>query len=38
MVKKTPEHQSEREDSSDEDFLSQSVAHINIKRIKNDTV
>ena len=34
MVKKTLEHESESEDSSDEDFLSQSVAHMNIKRIK----
>ena len=33
-VKKTLEHESESEDSSDEDFLSQSVAHMNIKRIK----
>ena len=33
-VKKTLRHESESEDSSDEDFLSQSVAHMNIKRIK----
>ena len=33
-VKKTLEQESESEDSSDEDFLSQSVAHMNIIRIK----
>ena len=33
-VKKTLEHESSSEDSSEEDFLSQSVAHMKIKRIK----
>ena len=33
-VKKTQEHESDSEDSSDEDFLSQSVAYMNVKRIK----
>ena len=33
-VKKILEQESESEDSSDEDFLSQSVAHLNIIRIK----
>ena len=33
-VKKTKEHESDSEDSSDEDFLSQSVAQRNVKRIK----
>ena len=33
-VKNSLEHESSSEDSSDEDFLSQSVAHMKIKRIK----
>ena len=33
-MKKTKEHESDSEDSSDEDFLSQSVAQRNVKRIK----
>ena len=33
-VKKTLEHESSSDDSSDDDFLSQSIAHMNIKSIK----
>ena len=33
-VKKTLEQESDSEDTSDDDFLSQSVAHMNIKRVK----
>ena len=33
-MKKTQEHESDSEDFSDEVFLSQSVAHMNVKTIK----
>ena len=33
-VKKTLEQESDSEDTSDEEFLSQSIAHMRIKRVK----
>lgn len=32
--KKTQEHEFDSEDASDEDFLTQSVAHMNVKKFK----